>query len=108
MLGYVQKVVTATIDKPALLIAGSHQDFILYRVKSSIAPSNYDQIKYVYLVPLEKLRKFQDDGYNVYYLKDVLEYTKRIYDYDLSDWNAIYLDVNASDDTEYFLSSSSP
>lgn len=46
---------------------------------------------YRYLVPLDELHDLQEKGYTIYYIKGIREYTKRVYGYDLINYDCIYL-----------------
>jgi len=50
-------------------------------------------IWYKHLVPLDELQELQGRGYTIYYIKGVRDYTKMTYDYDLNDYNCVYLEV---------------
>jgi hypothetical protein len=50
-------------------------------------------IWYRYLVDLEELRKLQDDGYLVLYVKGIRKFTLETYGYDLNDYGAILIDM---------------
>ena len=44
-------------------------------------------------MPLDELQDLQNKGYTIYYIEGMQDYTERVYDYDLNDYNCVYLDV---------------
>lgn len=44
-------------------------------------------------MPLDELQDLQKKGYTIYYIEGMRYYTKSVYNYDLNDYNAIYLNV---------------
>jgi hypothetical protein len=53
-----------------------------------------DDVCYRYLVPLDELESLQDEGYTVYYIEEMREYTQDIEGYDLDTYGGEYLPVS--------------
>ena len=53
-----------------------------------------DDVCYRYLVPLDELQSLQDEGYAVYYIEEMREYTQDIEGYDLDTYGGEYLPVS--------------
>lgn len=89
-------VVITTSHGPAFRYLLNNQDIWISNKQDAWDPKQQD-IHIRYLVPLDQLQDYLDEGYTIYYLKGAHSSTRRVYDYDLIDYGAVRLDVDDRD-----------
>jgi len=108
-IDYTQSLMDVNINHSVVIIGWylpilSYLDKKVSYSKDSkiIGDANYEKkgvwnfekdVWYRYLVPLDELQDLQNKGYTIYYIEGMQDYTERVYDYDLNDYNCVYLDV---------------
>ena len=104
-IAQTQSVLTSNMTN-AVIITGEHlpslnyfyeklnkdQKFLLTKNGNSLGISGYENsgknVKYVYLIPLDELKKLQKEGYKIYYMGDSTSVmTEWVYNYNLSEYN---------------------
>ena len=108
-IDYTKRLIDVNISH-AVVIVGWYLPVLSYldenvsysRNHKMIGDPNYEKkgvwnfekdVWYRYLVPLDELQDLQKKGYTIYYIEGMRYYTKSVYNYDLNDYNAIYLNV---------------
>ena len=108
-LDYTKRLIDANISH-AVVIVRTYLPVLSYldenvsysKSHKMMGDANYEKkgvwnfkkdIWYRYLVPLDELQDLQSRGYTIYYIKGIREYTKKCYNFDLNDYNCIYLDI---------------
>lgn len=107
---YTQRLMNANINHSVVII-GSYLPILSYLDENvsfrkdykMMGDANYKEknvwnfkkdVCYRYLISIDELQNFKCKGYKIYYIKGIHDYTKRIYDYDLNDYNCIYLNLS--------------
>jgi len=104
-IAQTQSVLTSNMTN-AVIITGEHlpslnyfyeklnkdQKFLLTKNGNSLGISGYENsgknVKYVYLIPLDELKKLQKEGYKICYMGDSTSVmTEWVYNYNLSEYN---------------------
>ncbi|KPK73812.1 hypothetical protein AMJ87_00405 [candidate division WOR_3 bacterium SM23_60] len=109
-IDYTYALMSTEIDNRSIVIVGPWLPILAYQDKnlSSTQQSKmmYDcnvptegvqnfqrNILYRYLLDQAGLRQFLEQGYSIYYITGIREYTKTVYGYDLADYPARYLPI---------------
>lgn len=106
-MGSVQKLMSANINHSVVIIGDDLP--ILFYLDENVSYSksaktmknsssnkiwNFEKdILYEYLISLDELQDFQSRGYACYYINGIDKYTKDRYNYDLNQYNCMYINV---------------
>jgi hypothetical protein len=109
-IDFADALINAEVDDHSVVIVGPWLPMLAYQGKdlssNQMSKTMYDcnvssagvqdfqrNILYRYLVDQDGLRHFLEQGYSIYYITGIREYTRTVYSYDLADSGARYLPI---------------
>ncbi|OQX53653.1 MAG: hypothetical protein B5M53_06700 [Candidatus Cloacimonas sp. 4484_209] len=88
---FTHHLLNAKVKAHSVVIVGYWVPTVVYFKKVTKGENN--DIHYIYSASSEKINELHKNGYNIYYLGMMRDYTKRVYGYDLNDLNCKHLRV---------------